>query len=422
MEKELDLPTCLFGGPPDRGDVIKMAESQIGFMNIFAGPLFEGMTNILPPMSFGNKEMGANRSVWERKIDIERARRGSVSPRPVGEGAEISLTSIGTPDAQDADLAQEIEALPPLPVERDSLMSPPRSIHGTDEQLSKHSLDTNIRPLTHNDAISAAERRLRNASMGSLSPTKGPRKPSSSGSYHAPYSNPFAAHRHSGSRRSSKDAALETLEQMQFNSFSRVDNQSFDPARRGSADASLTTILVRSQTPQNKQDGTPSGNTPSPSKRYPRSSSQPSNLSGCPSMPASLDNVTNNTLNTTGPQSPPSSTSKPSSVNDTDYRANVRGEPSASDGGAFLTPNPSTPGERSTLSAPGILTVGDVQQSKINPTSHLSKDGGEQSEEAGRNGHQMNLRQSRSRSRLRGLKFWRKRWKSPSGMDVENDE
>jgi hypothetical protein len=66
------MPSCLFGGPPVREDIIKLGESQIGFMNIFARPLFEAVTDILPAMRFAVDEMLTNKAVWERKIVEER--------------------------------------------------------------------------------------------------------------------------------------------------------------------------------------------------------------------------------------------------------------------------------------------------------------------------------------------------------------
>lgn len=75
MEQELQMASCLFGGPPVRDDLIKLGESQIGFMNIFARPLFEAVTDILPAMRFAVDEILANKAVWEKKIDDERQRK-----------------------------------------------------------------------------------------------------------------------------------------------------------------------------------------------------------------------------------------------------------------------------------------------------------------------------------------------------------
>ncbi|EDU50238.1 high affinity phosphodiesterase [Pyrenophora tritici-repentis Pt-1C-BFP] len=75
MEQELEMPSCLFGGPPVREDIIKLGESQIGFMNIFARPLFEAVADILPAMRFAVDEMLINKDIWEKKIHDERHRK-----------------------------------------------------------------------------------------------------------------------------------------------------------------------------------------------------------------------------------------------------------------------------------------------------------------------------------------------------------
>lgn len=80
MEQELQIPSCLFGGPPVRDDIIKLGESQIGFMNIFARPLFEAVTDILPAMSFAVDEILTNKSIWDDKIDQEKQRRRKKGP------------------------------------------------------------------------------------------------------------------------------------------------------------------------------------------------------------------------------------------------------------------------------------------------------------------------------------------------------
>lgn len=72
MEQELQMPSCLFGGPPVRDDLIKLGESQIGFTNIFARPLFEAVADILPAMRFAVDEILTNKSVWEKKISDEK--------------------------------------------------------------------------------------------------------------------------------------------------------------------------------------------------------------------------------------------------------------------------------------------------------------------------------------------------------------
>lgn len=80
MEEELQMPSCLFGGPPVQDDLIKLGESQIGFMNIFARPLFEAVTDILPAMRFAVDEILTNKSIWDTKIDREKQMRKTKLP------------------------------------------------------------------------------------------------------------------------------------------------------------------------------------------------------------------------------------------------------------------------------------------------------------------------------------------------------
>lgn len=69
------MPSCLFGGPPVRDDVVKLGESQIGFINIFARPLFEAVADILPAMQFAVDEILTNKVIWEHKIEEERRKK-----------------------------------------------------------------------------------------------------------------------------------------------------------------------------------------------------------------------------------------------------------------------------------------------------------------------------------------------------------
>lgn len=69
MENDLGISTTLFGGPPELGNLTKLANSQNGFMSIFACPLFEAVSDILPCMAFAVTEMRANQDIWKKKIE-----------------------------------------------------------------------------------------------------------------------------------------------------------------------------------------------------------------------------------------------------------------------------------------------------------------------------------------------------------------
>jgi len=100
MEKDLEIPSALFAAPAT--EIIALAKSQIGFMNIFAIPLFSGVADIMPPMQYCVKELQRNVEEWQNKIEEERAREnndqyymtdGMFSPRSmsIAVGSDPSL-------------------------------------------------------------------------------------------------------------------------------------------------------------------------------------------------------------------------------------------------------------------------------------------------------------------------------------------
>ena len=110
----MGIRTTLFGGPPELGNITKRATSQIGFMNIFAGPLFEAVADILPGMGFAVEEIRANHTVWKRKIEAERNSQQCISEaeKYLTEGFQSPRS--GSPDrfvSRPADLSHP-EGLP----------------------------------------------------------------------------------------------------------------------------------------------------------------------------------------------------------------------------------------------------------------------------------------------------------------------
>ncbi|KAL9637929.1 MAG: hypothetical protein Q9164_001882 [Protoblastenia rupestris] len=71
MEQDVGIPTTLFGGPPELGNLIKLGHSQNSFMNFFARPLFEAITDILPSMGFAVDELKTNQATWTERIRLE---------------------------------------------------------------------------------------------------------------------------------------------------------------------------------------------------------------------------------------------------------------------------------------------------------------------------------------------------------------
>ncbi|EEH11266.1 3',5'-cyclic-nucleotide phosphodiesterase regA [Histoplasma capsulatum G186AR] len=91
MEKTIGMETALFGGPPELGNVPKLARSQIDFIKLFALPLFENLADLLPDMAFTTVEIRRNKSIWREIINREVQSRMSL---------ELIQSSTTTPLAQ----------------------------------------------------------------------------------------------------------------------------------------------------------------------------------------------------------------------------------------------------------------------------------------------------------------------------------
>ncbi|KAJ5543535.1 hypothetical protein N7535_005959 [Penicillium sp. DV-2018c] len=88
MEREVGMETALFGGPPELGNVYKLATGQIGFMSIFALPLFEGICDLLPPLQFTTDHIRQNQARWQELANEELEKQGL----PAEKRAEITVS------------------------------------------------------------------------------------------------------------------------------------------------------------------------------------------------------------------------------------------------------------------------------------------------------------------------------------------
>ncbi|KAH7381693.1 hypothetical protein BKA66DRAFT_570817 [Pyrenochaeta sp. MPI-SDFR-AT-0127] len=213
MEQELQMPSCLFGGPPVRDDLIKLGESQIGFMNIFARPLFEAVTDILPAMHFAVDEVLNNKSIWEKIITDERQKKRKHPNFSLGH-LNPSFAADPAPSPRSGGPAKSIPTVPSLPAVQSAI--------------------NNIRPedTTRRGSTGSVQGVLTGSRRSSLVVDKSSRRSSAAG---------VVGQRAGVSR----------------------ENQSL--SRRGSGDPSLTAILV-TQTP-NASDTPPKGLTPSSEDR-----------------------------------------------------------------------------------------------------------------------------------------------------------
>ncbi|PHH63243.1 hypothetical protein CDD81_6195 [Ophiocordyceps australis] len=80
MEEALEIKSTLLA--PPRRDMMSLASAQLGFMKMFAIPLFEGVAGVMPAMHSMVDELETNKDFFERKVQEEAAKQ------PQGEAAE----------------------------------------------------------------------------------------------------------------------------------------------------------------------------------------------------------------------------------------------------------------------------------------------------------------------------------------------
>jgi hypothetical protein len=437
MENELQIPTCLFGGPPNTEDRIAAAQSQKGFMDVFGFPLFRGLCDVMPNVSCTLPELEKNRAIWVQRISEETALRDAArsdAHSPQGASVEVDNTVARTrtrasePSVAPLDSSRSSTPVIVAPSELSGVGSPTRS--------------------------TANPQRLQ-LSTGSVS--NEPRRPAAaflSAANDAPTS-PIES-----SRRSSKDVALTQLHD--YSVFAQLNmrqnfqpgdrrgsadaswsiHQSYPPSRRGSKDESLTTILVTSQ-PNPVSRSVPG----SPVKTSKPSSSSKAGGVGLrstqvkqsssthrSSVPSIRSQVVSSVATPTDQPSPltiPSSIgggikdeSVPPHVVLSSSNDPVQGMPSAIPGTWPLnldgTHQRSSSSPTISSSIPSTPLVSGSTNQPTSPTSRpASGDLPDESPDpttSSKSDSSTALRESRSRSRLRGLKFWKRR-REVSGME-----
>ncbi|KAK8930470.1 hypothetical protein H634G_07415 [Metarhizium anisopliae BRIP 53293] len=73
MEDELDIKSSLMAQP--KKDMLSLSNAQLGFMNMFAIPLFQGVADIMPAMRYTVDELEVNKRLFEQKVQQEKARQ-----------------------------------------------------------------------------------------------------------------------------------------------------------------------------------------------------------------------------------------------------------------------------------------------------------------------------------------------------------
>lgn len=115
MEVDLGIKSCLAGGPPTIGDDIQLGKSQQGFMKLFALPLFQEVSALLPDMKYSVVELERNRAAWEKCVadllvhgdcctsarcekllGVVPSQPDAQSPRSLGEASSPAATQTST--------------------------------------------------------------------------------------------------------------------------------------------------------------------------------------------------------------------------------------------------------------------------------------------------------------------------------------
>ena len=74
MEDELDIRSSLMA--PPKKDISSLVKAQLGFMNLFAIPLFQGVADIMPGMKYTVDELELNKRRFESMMEEEKAKEG----------------------------------------------------------------------------------------------------------------------------------------------------------------------------------------------------------------------------------------------------------------------------------------------------------------------------------------------------------
>ncbi|EJT81377.1 cAMP-specific 3',5'-cyclic phosphodiesterase 7B [Gaeumannomyces tritici R3-111a-1] len=102
MESELEIPSSLMS--PPKKDVLSLSKAQLGFLNLFAIPLFQGVADILPQTRYCVDELEINKALFQKMVEEEVAKQLN-RPRLIHDGTMSPRTmSIAVTPDTDRDL------------------------------------------------------------------------------------------------------------------------------------------------------------------------------------------------------------------------------------------------------------------------------------------------------------------------------
>ncbi|KAM0507739.1 3',5'-cyclic-nucleotide phosphodiesterase [Verticillium nonalfalfae] len=115
MENELEIQSSLLATP--KKDLVSLAKAQLGFMNMFAIPLFQGVADIMPTMQYTVDELERNKVLFEGRVHEEQAKEDPVRKRLLKEGtfSPRTMSFVVESDTQTPPTAQAGSPLADIP-------------------------------------------------------------------------------------------------------------------------------------------------------------------------------------------------------------------------------------------------------------------------------------------------------------------
>jgi hypothetical protein len=119
MEEELMIPTSLMA--PPKKDIVSLGKAQLGFMNLFALPLFQGVADLMPAMQYCVDELEANKVLFESEVQ-EEGKKADPAIRTLQKGDGTFSPRTRSP-AVTPEPSNENKASPPTPTPTQKLLA-----------------------------------------------------------------------------------------------------------------------------------------------------------------------------------------------------------------------------------------------------------------------------------------------------------
>ncbi|KAM0094774.1 3',5'-cyclic-nucleotide phosphodiesterase [Aspergillus fumigatus] len=372
MEREVGMETALFGGPPELGNVYKLATGQIGFMSIFALPLFEGVSDLLPELRFTVEHIRTNQTRWHFLADMEKRKQSLLDPRfegglsPRSQSPAASFKGLRAP-LNESSARSALDPDDPATQRREATGDYFGTAESSPNDYNENTISPVVSPDTPGPSMDITgspipfvpSRKSSSAVPDLATPSVSGTSPDADGSEHA---GDFERQTGQNSRRSSEDAVLSAV---------ILANTSDDPNRANSRHRSGESTEREAERPSSSRQG-PQGH-----RRHHANTNSTGRGSGAPNSQRNSCTRTHSLStysNTMTPISPATNATSFVTVDDRDEkghsREHIRDEHDESDG--------ARPGSSKQYSVGEGRSEGDTHFSDTN-TSHSHLDDGRKS-------------------------------------------